>query len=86
MCKIKVDLFVVLIKHHATKMYGVVEAWFHSFLISALGGGEWSVSRPGRFTPGVHWIGGCVGPRADMDAAKNILPLLEIEPRPSSLY
>jgi hypothetical protein len=24
----------------------------HTFLTSALGGGEWSASRPGRFTPG----------------------------------
>jgi hypothetical protein len=27
------------------------------FLTSAVGG-EWSASRPGRFTPGTHWIGG----------------------------
>jgi hypothetical protein len=38
-------------------------------LTSALDGGEWSASRPGRFTPrerapGIHWIGGWVGPRA----------------------
>jgi hypothetical protein len=33
-------------------------------LTSALVGGEWSASRPGRFTPGTHSIGGCVGPRA----------------------
>jgi hypothetical protein len=38
-------------------------------LTSALDGGEWSASRPGRFTPrerasGTHWIGGWVGPRA----------------------
>jgi hypothetical protein len=42
-------------------------------LISALDGGEWSASRPGRFTPrerapGTHWIGGWVGPRAVLDA------------------
>jgi hypothetical protein len=40
---------------------------------SALDGGEWSASRPGRFTPrkrapGIHWIGGWVGPRAVLDA------------------
>jgi len=34
-------------------------------LTSALGVGEWSASRPGRFTPtegarGTHWIGGWV--------------------------
>jgi hypothetical protein len=38
-------------------------------LTSALEGGEWSASRPGRFSPskrapGTHWIGGWVGPRA----------------------
>jgi hypothetical protein len=38
-----------------------------------LDGGEWSASRPGRFTPGLrvpgtHWIGGWEGPRADLDA------------------
>jgi hypothetical protein len=49
---------VFLTKHHAMK---------------ALDGGEWSASRPGRFTPrerapGTHWIGGWVGPRAVLDA------------------
>jgi hypothetical protein len=44
-------------------------------LTSALHGGEWSASRPGRFTPrerasGTHWIGGWVGPRAVLDAVK----------------
>jgi hypothetical protein len=42
-------------------------------LTSALDGGEWSISRPGRFiprkrAPGTHWIGGWVGPRAVLDA------------------
>jgi hypothetical protein len=42
-------------------------------LTSTLEGGEWSVSRYGRITPGVIelgklWIGGCVGPRAGLDA------------------
>jgi hypothetical protein len=41
-------------------------------LTSALDGGEWSVSRSGRFTPrertpDTHWIGGWVGPRAVLD-------------------
>jgi hypothetical protein len=47
-----------------------------TFLTSALDGGEWLASRPGCFTPGekspgtpaTHWIGGCVGPRAGLDA------------------
>jgi hypothetical protein len=42
-------------------------------LASALDGGEWPASRPGRFTPrettpATHWIGGWVGPRAVLDA------------------
>jgi hypothetical protein len=42
-------------------------------LTSALDGGGWSASRPGRFTPrerapGTQWIGGWVGPRAVVDA------------------
>jgi hypothetical protein len=42
-------------------------------LTSALDGGEWSASRPGRFTPrerasGTHWKGGWVGLRAVLDA------------------
>jgi hypothetical protein len=45
------------------------------FLTSALGRGEWSASRPGRFTLGeialgTHWIGGWVGPRAGLDAVE----------------
>jgi len=49
------------------KTYRGVEVQLHAFLTSALDGGEWSVSRPGRFTPrkrapGAHWIGGWVGP------------------------
>jgi hypothetical protein len=42
-------------------------------LSSALDGGEWPDSRPGRFTPmersrDTYWIGGWVGPRAVLDA------------------
>jgi hypothetical protein len=42
-------------------------------LTSALDRGEWSVSRPGRFTPKegtpiTHLIGGWVGPRTVLDA------------------
>jgi hypothetical protein len=32
--------------------YGGVDVWIHIFLTSALVGGEWPASRPGRFTPG----------------------------------
>jgi hypothetical protein len=43
------------------------------FITSALLGGEWSASRPYRFrerAPDIHWIGGWVGSRAGLDAAK----------------
>jgi hypothetical protein len=40
---------------------GGVKVWLHSFLISALGGREWSTSNPSNFTtggknPNIHWI------------------------------
>jgi hypothetical protein len=45
------------------------------FLTSAVDEGEWSDSRPGRFTPeertpGSHWIGGWVGPKAGLGAVE----------------
>jgi hypothetical protein len=54
------------------KAYGGVDVYIHIFLASALTGGEWSASRPGRFTPGerapgTHWIGGWVDPTAGVD-------------------
>jgi hypothetical protein len=54
------------------KTYGGVDVEIHVFLTSILVGGEWSVSRPGSFTPrerapSIHWIGGLVGPRAVLD-------------------
>jgi hypothetical protein len=67
---------------------------FHSFAIStlatissALVGGEWSASRPGRFTlgeraPGTHCIGSWVGPRDGLDDVEKrkflTLPGLEL--------
>jgi hypothetical protein len=58
-------------------------------LTSALDGGVWSASRPGRFTPrarfpGTHWIGGWVGPTAVLDVVvkRNIpSPRRESNPR-----
>jgi hypothetical protein len=66
-------LSLCLTKHHAMKMYWGVEVKLHAFLTSALNGGEWSASRPGRFTPretapGTHWIGGWMDPKASVDA------------------
>jgi hypothetical protein len=76
----------------ALRHEGVLGEWryisTHS-LTSALDGGEWSASRPGRFTPserdpGTHWIGGWVGPRAVLDAVvkrKISSPRRESNPR-----
>jgi hypothetical protein len=54
------------------KTYGKVEVHTHVFLTSALAVGEWSVSGPGRFTPGerapgTHWLEGWVDPRTSVD-------------------
>jgi hypothetical protein len=65
-------------------MYVCMYVW----LFTALDGGEWSDSRPGRFTPrekapGTHWIG-WVGSRAVLDAmvkTKIPNPRLESNPR-----
>jgi hypothetical protein len=71
------------------KMYGGVDVQIHDFLTSALVGGEWSDSRPGRFTPGgkapgTHWIGGWAGNRTGLDDMEKrnflILPILEVRP------
>jgi hypothetical protein len=69
------------------KTYGTVDVWIHIFLTSALAIGEWSVSRPCHFTPGertpgTHWIGGWVDPRAGLDDMEKwkffTLPVLEL--------
>jgi hypothetical protein len=87
-------------KHYALKAYGVVDAHIHVFLTSALAGGEWSASRPCRFTIGeralvTYWIGGWVSPRACLDNVEKrkflTLPGLEFRPlggpaRRQSLY
>jgi hypothetical protein len=70
------------------KTYGGVVVQIHVFLISALDGGEWSASRPGRLTPGrepgTHWIGGWVGLRGDLDdmEKRKFLSTSELELRP----
>jgi hypothetical protein len=62
----------------------------YSFIISALDGGEWSASRPGRaltpgkWTPSTHCTGSWVGPRTGLDTKgrrKILSPLPGIEPR-----
>jgi hypothetical protein len=72
---------------------GQKETWLAAFL--TIKGkvvprmGEWSASRPGRFTPGerapgTHWIEGWVGPRASLDDVEKrkflALPGLELRP------
>jgi hypothetical protein len=60
----------------APRNEGVMGEWRYSSthsLTSALDGGDWPASRPGRTTPrerspGAHWIGGWVGPTAVLDA------------------
>jgi hypothetical protein len=55
-----------------------VDVQIHVFFTSAVVGGEWSASRPGRFTPGerapgTHRIGGWVGPRTGLEDVEKIL-------------
>jgi hypothetical protein len=71
------------------KAYGVVDAYIHIFLTSTLAGGECSASRPCRFTsgeesPGIHWIGSWVIPRAGLDnlEERKFLTLQWLELRP----
>jgi hypothetical protein len=68
---------------------GVLGEWKYSSthsLTSALDGGEWSASRPGRFTPReraprTHWTGGWMGPRAVLVKRKIPSPCRESNPR-----
>jgi hypothetical protein len=75
--------------HFAMKAYGGVDVESNNFLTSALVGGEWSVSRPGRFTPAerapsTHWKEGWVGPRSSLDDVekRKILTPAGLELRP----
>jgi hypothetical protein len=71
------------------KAYGGVDIEIRIYLTSALAGGKWSVSRPGRCIPAetvsdIHWIKGWVGPKAgldDMEKWKFLRPS-GLEPRP----
>jgi hypothetical protein len=81
------------------KAYGGVDVEIHIFLTSTLAG-EWSASRPDRFTlwekaTGTHWIGGWVNPQTGLDNLEKrkcfTLPGLELRPlrrraRSQSLY
>jgi hypothetical protein len=66
---------------HDTYLFSVFKIFGNLFLTSALDGGEWLASRPGRFTPrerapGTHLIGGWMGARAGLDAVvrRKIIP------------
>jgi hypothetical protein len=82
----------VLYFNWASRHEGVLGEWRYSFthsLTSALGGSEWSASRPGSFTPretpsSTHWIRGWVGTRAGLDAVvkeKNSYPCWDSNPQ-----
>jgi hypothetical protein len=71
------------------KAYGGVDMYIHIFLTSAVAGGDWSASRPGRFTPGervccTHWVGYSVDPKTGLDYVEKrkflTLPGLELLP------
>jgi hypothetical protein len=65
------------------KAYGGVDVQMHIFLTSAQAGGEWSASLLGRFSPGIHWIGGWVDPRVGLeDVKRKLLTLQGLELRP----
>jgi hypothetical protein len=82
------------------KAYGGVDVYIHIFLTSALAGGEWSASRPCRFShreivPGTRWVGVWVGLRAGLNDVEKrkflILPAFELRhlgcpARSQSLY
>lgn len=66
------------------KAQGRVEVWRHTFLMSVLDGGEWSLSLPGRFIPGHSLTRRLVGPQSQygrFEEEKHRLPLSGIEPR-----
>jgi hypothetical protein len=71
------------------KMYGEVDVLSHVFLTSALVEGEWSASRPGRFTSderasGTHWVGRWMDPNAGLNYMEKwkllTLPWNELRP------
>jgi hypothetical protein len=70
------------------KVYGGVHVYIHILLASAVVGGEWSASCPGRFTPEQktpRYPLARVGPRAGLDGVKKrkFLTLAGLELQPS---
>jgi hypothetical protein len=71
--KVKVKVKSLWFLHWAPRHEGMLREWRYNSTHSLTYGGEWSPSRPGRFTPGerapgTHWIGGWASPRAVLDA------------------
>jgi hypothetical protein len=70
--KSKISPALNLNKHHPQEDTWRSRDLALPFFTSALDGCEWSNSSSGRFTPrkivpDIHFIKGCVGPRADLD-------------------
>jgi hypothetical protein len=84
---------VVPVLNKAQLHDGLLEEWRYSSthsLTSSLDGGQWSASRPSRFTPRerascTHWIVGWVGPRAGpYTVVKRKIPSSRWESNPRS--
>jgi hypothetical protein len=81
--QIKVKVKSLCLIKHQDKTWGV-EVQLHAFFISALDGGEWSASNPGRVTSGKEFlVRGWVRLKVDMDSVANrkSLPWTGIESR-----
>jgi hypothetical protein len=81
----QLKLSLCLIKHNAMETYEGMEVTIHTFTISTLDGGEWSVSHFGHLNPrrtasGTHSPRKIVGTRIGMVAVgkRKSLPLSEI--------
>jgi hypothetical protein len=80
--------------YHAMETHGGVAMYLHAFLTLAFGGGEWTASRPSRFThqgksPWYLMDKRLGGPQSRSgrggEDKNSIIPLPGIEPRSSSL-
>jgi hypothetical protein len=76
-----------VVSDNAVKVCGDSRGILHPFLTSALDGGEWSTSRPGRLTsrqePGSCWIWGWMGHRTSPGRfGGKSLPMPGFEPGP----
>jgi hypothetical protein len=54
-----------------------METYTFIILTLELDGGEWSASRPDRFSPGTQWTGSWVGPGTGLAAVVNGIPCRE---------